>query len=292
MEIGNQSEYGKIESLLLKHPKHALISQDNIDDQWSELGYSSAPVFNEALEEYEYFITLLKSEIKDIMFLPQNDNTGIDSVYVRDSSIVTPQGMVLCNMGKAERRGEASAVEEYLKKADIPILGSITGDGHIEGGDLIWLDKTRLAVGRGYRTNDEGIRQLTELTADFVDEVITVHLPHWEGPDDVFHLMSIISPIDTNLALVYSRLMPVPFRELLIERGIRLLDVPDSEFETMACNVLAIAPRKCIMLEGNNQTKQMLEDEGVEVLTYKGNEISRKGAGGPTCLTRPLLRIG
>ncbi len=292
MEIGNQSEYGKIESLLLKHPKHALISQENIDDQWSELGYSSAPVFNEALEEYEYFITLLKSEIKDIMFLPQNDNTGIDSVYVRDSSIVTPHGMILCNMGKAERRGEASAVEEYSKKEDIPILGSITGDGHIEGGDLIWFDKKTLAIGRGYRTNDEGIRQLTELTADFVDKVITVHLPHWEGPDDVFHLMSIISPIDTNLALVYSRLMPVPFRELLVERGMRLLDVPDSEFETMACNVLAIAPRKCIMLEGNNQTKQMLEDEGVEVLTYKGNEISRKGAGGPTCLTRPLLRIG
>ncbi len=292
MEIGNQSEYGKIESLLLKHPKHALISQENIDDQWSELGYSSAPVFNEALEEYEYFITLLKSEIKDIMFLPQNDNTGIDSIYVRDSSIVTPQGMILCNMGKAERRGEASAVEEYSKKEDIPILGSITGDGHIEGGDLIWLDEKTLAVGRGYRTNDEGIRQLTELTADFVDEVITVHLPHWEGQDDVFHLMSIISPIDTNLALVYSRLMPVPFRELLIERGIRLLDVADSEFETMACNVLTIAPRKCIMLEGNNQTKQILEDEGVEVLTYKGNEISRKGAAGPTCLTRPLLRIG
>lgn len=292
MEIGNQSEIGKIEKILLKHPKDAFISQENINNQWSELGYRSGPVFNEALEEYENFVNLFRSEISDIMFLPQNEKTGIDSVYVRDSSIVTPGGIVLCNMGKAVRRGEASAVEKYLKNAQVPILGSITGDSHIEGGDLIWLDKKTLAVGRGYRTNDEGIRQLTELTADFLDDVITVHLPHWEGPDDVFHLMSIISPIDTNLALVYSRLMPVMFRELLVERGMRLLDVPDSEFESMGCNVLAIAPRKCIMLEGNSRTKQMLEDEGVEVLTYKGNEISRKGAGGPTCLTRPLLRIG
>lgn len=292
MEVGNQSEIGKIEKILLKHPKDALISQDNINNQWSELGYSSAPVFNEALEEYENFVNLLKSEISDIMFLPQNEKTGIDSIYVRDSSIVTPKGIILCKMGKAARGGEAEAVAKYLTNAQVPILGSITGDGHIEGGDLIWLDENTIAIGRGYRTNDEGIRQFKNLTSGFVDNVITVHLPHWEGPDDVFHLMSIISPIDTNLALVYSRLLSVPFRELLVERGIRLLDVPDSEFETMACNVLTIAPRKCIMLEGNNRTKQMLEDEGVQVLTYKGNEISRKGAGGPTCLTRPLLRIG
>jgi len=125
-----------------------------------------------------------------------------------------------------------------------------------------------------------------------VDNIFVFHLPHWNGSSDVFHLMSIISPIDTNLALVYSRLMPVPMRELLLERGIRLLEVPDSEFTSMGCNVLAISPRKCIMLEGNSRTRQMLEDEGVEVLTYKGNEISSKGAGGPTCLTRPLLRIG
>ncbi|MCP4706615.1 MAG: hypothetical protein GY865_18605 [candidate division Zixibacteria bacterium] len=292
MKIGNQSEIGKIEKILIKHPKDAFVSQENINDQWSELGYTSSPVYNEALEEYEQFVNLLKSEIEDILFLPPNNKTSIDSVYVRDTSIVTPKGMILCNMGKLARREESLAVEEYCKKEQIPILGKITGDGTIEGGDLIWLDKKTLAVGRGYRTNDEGIRQLKELTAGFMDEIITVHLPHWEGQNDVFHLMSIISPIDTNLALVYSRLMSVPFREKLIERGIRLLDVPDSEFESMACNVLAIAPRKCIMLEGNSRTKQMLEDEGVEVLTYKGNEISRKGAGGPTCLTRPILRIG
>ncbi len=153
MEIGNQSEVGKIERILIKHPTDAFISQDNISNQWSELGYSSAPVYNEALEEYEHFITLLRSEIKDIMFLPQNDKTGIDSVYVRDSSIVTPQGMILCNMGKAARGGEASAVEDYLKKAQIPILGSITGDGKIEGGDLIWLDKKN--IGRWTRLSNQ-----------------------------------------------------------------------------------------------------------------------------------------
>jgi len=121
--------------------------------------------------------------------------------------------------------------------------------------------------------------------------VIVVPLPHWQGPDDVLHLMSFISPIDFDLAVVYSRLMPIPFREWLLERGIKLIEVPDEEYGTMACNILAVASRKCIMLEGNPLTKQRLEEEGVEVWEYKGEEISRKGAGGPTCLTRPLLRL-
>lgn len=292
MEIGNVSEIGKIESILLKHPRDAFFSQDNIDNQWQNLNYPSAPVYNEALEEYEKFVGLLSSEIDNILFLPQNDDTGIDSIYVRDTIIVTPRGIILCNMGKAPRIGEPKAAGEYLSTMEIPILGSIEGDGIIEGGDLIWLDKETVAVGRGYRTNDDGIKRLKNLVSGFVKEIIVVSLPHWEGPDDVFHLMSIISPIDDNLALVYARLLPVTFREKLLERGIRLLEVPDSEFESMACNVLTIAPRKCIMLDGCSRTQQMLEDEGVEVLTYKGNEVSRKGSGGPTCLTRPLLRLG
>ena len=121
--------------------------------------------------------------------------------------------------------------------------------------------------------------------------LISVPLPHWQGPDDVLHLMSFISPIDRDLAVVYSRLMPVPFREWLIARGIKLIEVPDSEYESMACNILAVAPRKCIMLAGNAQTKAMLENEDVKVWEYLGEEISLKGAGGPTCLTRPILRV-
>ena len=155
---------------------------------------------------------------------------------------------------------------------------------------MIWLDERTVVVGQGYRTNAEGINQLRELTQDLVDEIIVVPLPHWNGPGDVMHLMSNISPIDPDLAVVYSRLLTVPFRELLLERDIKLIEVPDEEYESMGCNVLSIGRRKCLQIEGNPMTRQRLEQAGVEVLTYDGREISLKGAGGPTCLTRPLQR--
>jgi N-dimethylarginine dimethylaminohydrolase len=172
----------------------------------------------------------------------------------------------------------------------VPVLGSIQPSGRLEGGDLLWLGERSVAVGRGYRTNAAGIEQLHTLLGDLVDEVIAVALPHWRGPGDVFHLMSIISPIDRDLALVYSPLMSVPFREHLLERGMTLVEVPDDEFDTMGANVLALAPRRCLMLEGNPETRRRLERAGADVLTYPGREISLKGGGGPTCLTRPLGR--
>jgi N-dimethylarginine dimethylaminohydrolase len=290
MEYGIKSETGKIKSILIKHARDAFLSQNNVDTQWEKLNYLGRPDYRRALEEYDAFIDVLKKKIPDIYYLPPEEAAGLDSMYTRDAMIMTPRGAVLCFMGKDARQGEPAATGEYLTELGIPILGSITGEGRLEGGDIIWLDDGTLVVGRGYRTNNEGIRQLKELTADLIHELVVVPLPHWEGPDDVFHLMSIISPIDNNLAVVYSRLMPVPFRELLISRGIKLLDVPDNEFESMACNILAMAPRKCLMLSGNPRTKRMLEDEGITVWEYQGKEISRKGAGGPTCLTRPLLR--
>ena len=198
--------------------------------------------------------------------------------------------MILCNMGKAARRGEPDAEGELYRQLGIPVHGAITGDGSIEGGDVAWLDENTLAVGRGYRTNDEGIRQLRALLEPCRAEIVVVPLPHYRGPEDVFHLMSVYSPIDDDLALVYSPLMVVPFRELLLERGIDLVDVPDEEFDSMGCNVLAVAPRRCIMLDGNPETRRRLEAKGVEVHVIEGAEISGKGAGGPTCLTRPILR--
>ena len=182
------------------------------------------------------------------------------------------------------------ALEPVLRDAGVPILGAIGGQGRLEGGDVAWLGPRTLAVGRGYRSNDEGIEQLRTLLGDAIDELIVVPLPHAKGPDDVFHLMSILSPIDLDLALVYSPLMPVPFRETLLERGIRLVEVPDEEFESMGCNVLAVAPRRCLMLEGNPRTRSRLERVDAEVHVFEGEQISAKGAGGPTCLTRPLLR--
>jgi N-dimethylarginine dimethylaminohydrolase len=290
MQFGCQSMVRKIQRLLLKHPKDAFISPQNIQQQWQDLNYWGCPDFERALREYEHFVELLQKHVPEIVFLPPNDQTGLDSIYVHDPVVVTNRGAILCNMGKPQRRGEPAAVGDFLRELDVPILGAITGEGRLEGGDVVWIDERTLAVGRGYRTNDEGIRQLRQLTADFVDELVAVPLPHWNGPNDVLHLMSLLSPIDHNLAEVYSRLLPVPFREWLLARGIQLLEVPDSEYESMACNILAVAPRKCIMLSGNPRTKALLEREGVEVWEYEGEEISRKGAGGPTCLTLILQR--
>lgn len=290
MSFGCQSMVKPIKRMLLKHPKDAFVSAANIAAQWKELNYLGAPDLAKALDEYEFFVSLLAKTIPELICLPPHARTGLDSVYVHDPVIVTERGAILGRMGKEQRQGEPTAIGEYLPQIGVPILGRISGAGNLEGGNVVWIDDRTLAVGRGYRTNAEGIRQLRDLTAEFVDEVVPVPLPHWNGPADVLHLMSFLSPIDDDLSLVYSHLMPVPFREWLLARGIKLVEVPDEEFETMACNVLAVAPRRCIMLDGNPRTRKLLEAEGVEVNVFRGDEICAKGAGGPTCLTRPILR--
>jgi len=290
MPFGGQSEVGKIKRLLLKHPRQAFVDTKNISRQWERLNYLQAPDFEKALREYDHFVDLLKPHVEAIEFLPQHDDTGLDSIYVHDPALITSRGAILCNMGKAERRGEPAVMGDFFSKIGVPIHGVISGTGTLEGGDIVWIDERKLAIGRGYRTNDEGIRQLRQLLKDLVDEIVVVPLPHWRGPGDVLHLMSLISPIDHQLALVYSRLLPVPFREWLLARGLKLLEVPDEEYDRMGCNVLAVEPRKCLMLQGNPRTKALLINEGIEVWEYAGAEISHNGAGGPTCLTRPIWR--
>ncbi len=288
--IGGQTEVGRLKQVLLKHPRDAFPSEDVLNSQWKELGYHRRPDLARASEEHDAFVALLKNHGAEVHFLPAHSETGMDSIYVRDASILTDRGVILCNMGKKARASEPRVQEETFLRMGIPIWGRIQGEGRIEGGDLVWLDPQTVAVGRGYRTNDDGIGQLRELLAPLATQVVVVPLPHWKGPSDVFHLMSMVSPIDVDLALVYSPLLPVPFREYLTSRGISLVEVPEDEFATMGCNVLAVAPRVCIMLEGNPETRIRLQGSGVEVHTYRGEEISAPGEGGPTCLTRPLLR--
>jgi arginine deiminase len=284
------SETAPIRSLLLKHPRQAWLGQDNVRAQWRVLGYAGEPDFARAVDEYDRFLDLLRRAVPEILFLPEDGGTGLDSIYVRDAALVTERGLILCRMGKELRRGEPEAVEAFAKQAGLAVLGAVREPGTVEGGDVVWLDGGTLAVGRGYRTNAEGIRQLRDLTAGFVREVIEVPLPHWDGPGDVLHLMSLLSPVDRRKLLVYSRLLPVPFRERLVADGYELIEVPEAEYPTMGTNVLAVAPGKCIALAGNPRTGEALARAGVEVWTYEGREISVKGAGGPTCLTRPLVR--
>jgi len=276
--------------MLVKHPKDAFISPEHLAAQWKDLNYLSCPDYAKAIEEYDFLVTLLFKAVPQIEYLPTSGDVGLDSIYTHDPVIVTRRGAILRNMGKEQRLHEPDAARKYLDLAGVPVLGSITGAGRLEGGDVVWIDERTIAVGQGYRTNAEGIRQLRELTADLVDELIVVPLVHWTGPTDVLHLMSMLSPIDHDLALVYSRLLPTPFRQWLIARGIRLVEVPDEEYDSMGCNVLAVAPRQCIMIAGNPRTRRRLEEAGAHVSEFAGEEICRKGAGGPTCLTRPIWR--
>lgn len=284
-----QSECGTLRRVLLKHARDAFRDAERIGSQWAALNFTSAPDVGRAIVQYDTFVEILRGAGAEVDALPDAPGTGLDSIYVRDASIVSDRGVVLCRMGKLQRDGEPAAQEAAFRSAGSPVLGTISPPGRIEGGDVAWIDARTLAVGRGYRTNDEGIRQLRQLLGPEV-EVVVVPLPHWRGPGDVFHLMSFLSPVDRDLAVVYSPLMPIPFREWLVVRGFTLVDVPDEEFDTMGGNVLAIAPRRCVMVQGNPTTRRRLEQAGAEVIEYDGADISLKGGGGPTCLTRPLLR--
>lgn len=283
------SEYGRIRRIALRRPADSFMDQQRLDAEWRPLNYTGRPDYGRAVAEHERLASLFEELGAEIDYLPSGPGLTIDSIYVRDAAIVSPGGVILCNMGKPDRRGEPGIAGEAYRGLGIPVAGAIAGEGRLEGGDLVWLDDRTLAVGHTYRTNDEGIRQLRALVGPGV-EVVVADMPHYRGPSDVFHLMSVLSPIDRDLALVYSPLMPIRFRDWLVGRGIRLVEVPDSEFDSMGCNVLAIAPRRCVMLHGNPLTRAALEAAGAEVIEIEGDEISAKGQGGPTCLTRPLLR--
>lgn len=284
----SQSEYGTITRLVIKHARDAFQGAEAIAAEWQALNFTAAPDFPRAVHQYESLLDLLRSSGCEINLLPKAEGVGLDSIYVRDAAVVCDRGIILCQMGKPLRRGEPAAHEVTLRALGYPIVGAIQAPGQLEGGDVAWLDERTIAVGRGYRTNDSGIAQLREFLGETIDELITVPLPHWRGASDVFHLMSIVSPLARDRAVVYAPLMPVAFREQLLGRGMTLVEVPDEEFSSMGANVLALAPRRCLMVAGNPVTRARIEAAGVEVWEYEGSEISLKGGGGPTCLTRPL----
>ena len=255
--------------------------------RWREYGWRAAPDPAAAAAEHEALRRLLEEAGAEVV-VADGERSNPDAIYTYDPVLVGDEGAVLLRPGKEGRLGEPAALELELERLGIPIHARIEAPGTIDGGDTLWLDERTLLVGRGYRTNAAGVEQLGAAFPDV--EVLSYDLPHWNGEAEVMHLMSLISPLDVDLALVYPRLAPVRLLELLSERGIERVDVPDEEWETMGPNVLALGPRQALALEGNDETRRRLEAAGVEVLTYRGDEISRKGDGGPTCLTRPLLR--
>jgi N-dimethylarginine dimethylaminohydrolase len=282
------NEYDPLIRVLLRPARDGFAGADRVAAEWRALNFSAPPDVDAAVAQQATFAALLERAGARVELLGGPGLT-MDSIYVRDASIVTPNGAVLCRMGKPARQDEPAAQRRWFDALGVRIAGAIEAPGLIEGGDVVWFDAKTVAVGRGYRTNDAGIAQFRGLLGDDV-EVVVVPLPHYRGPADVFHLMSLLSPVADDLAVAYSPLMPVPFREWLVDRGLRFVEVPESEFESMGANVLAVGPRRVVMLAGNPVTLARLEAEGVEVWTYEGSEISLKGGGGPTCLTRPLAR--
>jgi N-dimethylarginine dimethylaminohydrolase len=283
------SDIGPFSCIIVHHARDAFANDEKIAQQWRALNFTAKPNLALAMQQFDNFIQLLAANttVQQIAATTKTRRLTLDAIYVRDASILCATGAILCRMGKPERQDEPAAMAETYRAMGIPIVGAIESPGTLEGGDFTWLSERCAAVGHGYRTNQEGIRQLRVLLSDSIDELIVVPLPHHKGPGDVFHLMSILSPVDHNLAVAYSPLMPVPFRNRLLALGYTLIEVPDREFRSMGANVLSLAPRRCVMLDGNPKTRAALTQAGATVMVYDGSEISGKGSGGPTCLTRP-----
>ena len=291
MQYGCHSMIGKIDTVLLKKPEDAFIDQEHLNAHWEEFVYYGAPDYKKTLEEFKAFEEIIRMHVPNVHYLPKAEGVGLDSIYTHDPLKVTKKGAIYFPMGKVLRGGEGSATRAFLEAHDVPTLGVIRAPGKMEGGDVVWLDDETVAIGRGYRTNDEGIRQFQELTRDFIKNYIIVPMPHAGGPEACLHLMSIISLIDTNKACVYSEYMPVFFREYLIEKGFQLIECGKEEYDALGSNVLCLAPGVCIMIEGCPEVKEKMEQAGVTVYTYPGQELSFKGTGGPTCLTCPVCRL-
>ncbi len=290
MKTTCHSEYGTIVDVMIKPAAAAFVSDRVLTEQWKPLNFLSKPDLQKAEVEYEHFEGLLTSQGAKTIKLAKDESLSIDSLYCRDASIVTDRGVILCNMGKDNRVGEPAVEGRTFLQHCIDILGRIVAPGTLEGGDCAWIDDHTLAVGHTYRTNQAGIDQLRTILEGIGVDLVVAQMPHFRGPSDVFHLMSVFSPIDKDLAVVYSPLMPIAFRQELIARGYQFVEVPEAEFDSMGCNVLAIAPRNCLMVAGNPITRARLEQAGCTVTEYEGSDISVKGGGGPTCLTRPIRR--
>ncbi len=257
---------------------------------WEEFGYLRPMRHLQALEEHDAFRAILREAGVEVLTGEIDDPMLQDAIFPFDPVFTTDAGAVLCRMGKPLREAEVDLAERTMAELNIPIAGRIEPPGLLEGGDCLWIDERTLAIGSGYRTNDAGIEQMARIMKEQGVEVVRVGLPHWTGPAECLHLLSLISMIDDDLAVVYPPLMEVTFIQLLRERGIQMIEIPENEFATQAPNVLVTAPRKCVMLKENPVTAAMLKGAGCEVTLYSGNEISHNRTGGPTCLTRPLLR--
>jgi N-dimethylarginine dimethylaminohydrolase len=279
---GCQSMTGELRRVLVRAPRAEDLHG------WQMCGWRAEPDATGIAREHEAFCSLLEESGAEVVLAESAVDGNPDAIYTYDPALVTDKGALLLHPGKECRRPEVDAMVEDFERAGVPLAGRLREPEWAEGGDCCWLGEHTLLAGCGYRTNAAGIARLRKLLPRV--EVVAFDLPNWRGCDEVMHLMSLISPLAPDLAVVYEPLLPTRLAQLLEGRGVELVPVPDEEFDSMGSNVLALAPRVALAVEGNPRTRERMERAGVEVLTYRGEELS-KGDGGPTCLTRPLLRI-
>ncbi len=280
-DYGCRSMVDPLRRVLVRRPSIAAAAR------WEEYGWRAEPNPAALVREHEAFCAILEGAGCDVVVADPID-TDPDAIYAFDPAVVTEHGAILMRPGKAGRRAEPAAVAEDLELAGVPVSATLAEPAVAEGGDLIRLDEATLLAGRGYRTSPAGIEAVAQALPGV--ETLTFDLPHWHGETEVMHLLSLLSPLAADLVVAYPPLLPVALAQLLAERGIEIVSVPDDEFDSMGTNVLALAPRVALALDGNPVTRDRLVAAGVEVLVYEGRELSLKGDGGPTCLTMPILR--
>lgn len=293
-EAGQETSFGvasmvaPLRRVAMRRPGRAICEAD--PGVWH---YSGPLDAGRLKRQYDRFAECVAESGARLEWIPERDDGLADSIFVFDPSFMTPRGAILLRPGKALRRLEVPLHEELYRRLGVPVLGAVEPPGVAEGGDLLWLDEGTLAAGRTFRTNQSGIDQIGDLLSPLGVRVHAFDLPVWKGSAACLHLLSVVSPLDRDLALVYPRLLPVALLDLLGTRGIRCLEAGDDEFAAsggMSLNVLATAPRRCIALSGSPKTLRLLQDAGCDVTCFDADALCVPCEGGPTCMTLPIWR--
>jgi len=289
--FNGHSMVGALERVIVCSPRNAGWNQPERAARWRELGFQHTPHFSTAQAQHEALCRELNAAGAEVVEMPAAPDLSLDAVYAHDASLATDRGLIVMRPGKPNRVAEGPLHAAFCETLEIPTLGEITSPGTIEAGDLVWLDANALLIGRGYRTNAEGIQQMRDLLAPMGIEVLSAPLPHGAGPSACLHLMSLISLLGEHTALVDLPFLAVETVELLKSRRFSFIEIDPSERDALACNVLALGNNCLLAIEENLKTNDRLRQAGFDVRTFPGSELCINGSGGPTCLTRPLLRF-
>ncbi|MGA2103472.1 MAG: arginine deiminase family protein [Candidatus Sulfotelmatobacter sp.] len=290
LAFNGHSMVGPLQRVMVCSPRSAGWDQPGRAALWRDLGFHHAPDFSKAQAQHDALRHELEASGAELVEFAAADDLSLDAVYVHDSSLATDFGLIVMRPGKTNRVIEGERHGLFLEKFGVPALATIIQPGTTEAGDIVWLDSKTLLIGHGYRTNATGIQQMRGILAPKGVEVISAPLPYGPGPSECLHLMSLISLLDEQTALVDLPWLAVETVELLKSRGFNLIEIDYSERETLACNVLSLGAERLLAIEENCKTNERLRQSGFDVRTFPGSEICINGSGGPTCLTRPLLR--